>query len=198
MADQTPEWLAYLPHGKREQAQAFLQKQQARIDAAEAEQLILIDVAERAMSDRDVVIAIANHEQMANENMKEAVDIMIKEKEELEDIIKQKEDIIKQKEDTIKQKENEKEYIIKQKEEEKEDIIKHKEDIIKEKEDENRYLENRLKMVLMNVPNLESAERWVKKFHIPMECQPCNFQDVNMPNYTLQCCTVLAHWVQRA
>ena len=191
MADQTAEWLAYLPHGKREQVQAFLQKQQARIDAAEAQQLILIDIAERAMSDRDAVIAIADHEQMANENMKEAVDIMIKEKEDLEDILKQKEE---EKEDIIKQKED----IIKQKEDEKEDIIKHKEDIIKEKEDENRYLENRLKIVLTNVPNLESAERWVKRSHIPVECQPCNFQDVNMPNYTLQCCTVLAHWVQRA
>ena len=184
MADQTAEWLAYLPHGKREQVQAFLQKQQARIDAAEAQQLILIDIAERAMSDRDAVIAIADHEQMANENMKEAVDIMIKEKEDLEDILKQKEE--------------EKEDIIKQKEEEKEGIIKHKEDIIKEKEDENRYLENRLKIVLTNVPNLESAERWVKRSHIPVACQPCNLQDVSMPNYTLQCCTVLAHWVQRA
>ena len=173
MADQTAEWLAYLPHGKRAQVQAFLQTQQARIDAAEAQQLILIDIAERAMSDRYAVIAIADLEHMVNENMKEAVDIMIKEKEDLEDIIKQKE-------------------------EEKEDIIKHKEDIIKEKEDENRYLENRLKMVLMNVPNLESAERWVNRSHISVECQPCNFQDVNMPNYTLQCCTVLAHWVQRA
>ena len=90
MADQTAEWLAYLPHGKREQVQAFLREQQARIDAAEAQQLILIDIAERAMSDRDAVSAIADHEQMANENMKEAVDIMIKEKEDLEDILKQK------------------------------------------------------------------------------------------------------------
>ena len=66
MSGTNPEWMMYLPAGKREEVQSFLDHQQAQIIAAENAAARALVLQEAALACKDEAIAIADFDNQTN------------------------------------------------------------------------------------------------------------------------------------